>query len=260
MDFATFKWTSAERYRSTFTADHVNTMLSGLGRHYHKPFRLTCITDDPRGISSEVRIVPLWDDWAQLPSPHGIGYPSCYRRLKLFSKEAEQIVGPYFACLDLDMVFTGDVTPLFDPDVDFKIWGDTARQTPYNGSMMKMRAGARRQVWETFDPVTSPRRSLSLGYVGSDQGWIGACLGPHEAKWTSRRDLPRGCGSVESLGPAHQLGPSPLPVTNELSIRQQDTTGDRVFASTRHVRAVRLTAGGIVRGGSSTAIYRRRRH
>lgn len=186
MEFVTFKWKSSGRYRSTFGAETVNTMLSGLGRHYAKPFRLTCITDDAKGISNEVRIVPLWDDWAHLPSPHGVSYPSCYRRLKLFSADAADIIGPYFACLDLDMVFTGDVTPLFEPDRDFQIWGDTARLTPYNGSMWKMRAGSRRRVWDEFDPVESPRRSLKLGYVGSDQGWISACLGPHEAKWSQR--------------------------------------------------------------------------
>jgi len=186
MEFVTFKWKPATRYRSTFTAEHVNTMLSGLGRQYHKPFRLTCITDDATGISSEVRIIPLWNDWAHIPSPHGPSYPSCYRRLKLFSPDAADFIGPYFACLDLDMVFTGDITPLFEPDADFKIWGDTNRATPYNGSLWKMRAGARRRVWDEFDPIEAPARSRRMGYIGSDQGWISACLGPNEARWTQR--------------------------------------------------------------------------
>jgi hypothetical protein len=186
MEFVTFKWKAPTRYRSTFGPEHVNTMLSGIGRQYRKPFRLTCITDDSRGISSEVRIIPLWDDWAHLPSPHGTGYPSCYRRIKLFSADAVNLIGPYFACLDLDMIFTGDITPLFEPDADFKIWGDTNRNTPYNGSMWKLLAGARRRVWDDFDPIEAPARSRRLGYIGSDQGWISACLGPNEARWTQR--------------------------------------------------------------------------
>lgn len=186
MEFVTFKWRAPHRYRSTFTAEHVNTMLSGLGRNYHRPFRLTCVTDDARGISSEVRVIPLWQDYASVPSPHGFGYPSCYRRLKLFSAEAAELIGPYFACLDLDMLFCADITPIFEPDADFKIWGDTNPSTPYNGSLWKLRAGARRRVWDEFHPVESPRRSLKLGYVGSDQGWISACLGPNEAKWSQR--------------------------------------------------------------------------
>lgn len=191
MEFVTFKWRAPTRYRSSFGPETVNTLLSGLGRHYHKPFRLTCITDDAKGISSEVRVLPLWDHLSTLPSPHGAAYPSCYRRLPLFAEtfrgeRIADLIGPYFACLDLDMLFCDDVTPLFEQDADFKIWGDTNRQTPYNGSLWKLRAGARRQVWDQFDPLESPRRSLRLGYIGSDQGWISACLGPNEAKWSQR--------------------------------------------------------------------------
>jgi hypothetical protein len=186
MEFVTFKWKPNNGYRSAFGFATVNTMLSMLGRHYQAPFRLTCVTDDAKGISSEVRTIPLWDDWGHLPSPHGHGYPSCYRRLKLFSMEAADIIGPRFACLDLDLVFTADVTHLFADDCDFQIWGDTARNTPYNGSMWKLRAGARRVVWDSFDPVQSVKKSLALNYIGSDQGWLGACLGPNERKWTIR--------------------------------------------------------------------------
>lgn len=186
MEFVTFKWKPARGYRSAFGPETVNTLLSMLGRHYHAPFRLTCITDDPAGISSEVRVLPLWSDWGQLQSPHGVAYPSCYRRLKLYSKEAAQLIGPRFACMDLDVVITEDVTAMFADTHDFRIWGDTAKGTPYNGSLWMLRAGARTRVWEEFDPVESPKRSLALGYIGSDQGWIGACLGPNEAKWSTR--------------------------------------------------------------------------
>lgn len=186
MDFVTFKWRPAQHYRSKFDASTVNTLLSMLGRNFHQPFRLTCITDDPDGISSEVRTIPLWADHCHLPSPHGVNYPSCYRRLKLFSREAAEIIGPRFVCMDLDIVITGDVTAMFSEPHDFKIWGDTAKGTPYNGSLWMLKAGARRQVWEEFDPIASPKKSLAFGYIGSDQGWIGACLGPNEAKWSTR--------------------------------------------------------------------------
>lgn len=186
MNFATFKW-HRPGYRSKFGPETVNTLYSMIGRNFHAPFRLTCITDDVKGISSEVRTLPLWDDWGHLPSPHGQAYPSCYRRLKLFSMEAAEIIGPRFVCMDLDLVILGDVTAMFaNEDADFRIWGDTARNTPYNGSLWMLRAGARRQVWDQFDPVESPKKSLAFGYIGSDQGWIGACLGPNERKWSTR--------------------------------------------------------------------------
>jgi hypothetical protein len=185
-EFVTFKWKPPPGYRSKFGPETVNTLCSMLERHHRGPIRLTCITDDDRGIDSRIRCLPLWDDWAHLPSPHGVGYPSCYRRLKLFSQEARELIGERFVVLDLDVVITADITPLFDGDWEFKIWGDTAKGTPYNGSLWQLQAGTRSKVWEQFDPERSPKRSLALGYIGSDQGWIAAALGPNERKWSHR--------------------------------------------------------------------------
>jgi hypothetical protein len=117
-------------------------------------------------------------------NPYGSRNPSCYRRLRAFSEEARQIFGERFVSLDLDCVITGDLSPLWDVPDEFKIWGDTNRKTPYNGSMFMMTAGSRKQVWEKFDASTSPNYTRRLGYFGSDQAWIAACLGPNEAKWT----------------------------------------------------------------------------
>ena len=82
MEFVTFKWRPAAGYRSQFGPEQVNTLWAMLRRHYDGPARLTCVTDEPAGISNEVRVVPLWSDHAKVPSPHGAGNPSCYRRLK----------------------------------------------------------------------------------------------------------------------------------------------------------------------------------
>jgi hypothetical protein len=181
-----WKWRAPLRYRSKFEAAHVDTLYSMLKRHYHAPFELVCVTDDPAGIRKEVRCVPLWMDYASLPSPHGHGNPSCYRRLKMFSREAVNIFGPYFVSMDLDIVITGDVTELFQQDYDFRMYGDTARGTPYNGSLIQHTAGTRPQLWETFDPLKSPQIGIQRRYIGSDQAWIGACLGPNEAKFTRK--------------------------------------------------------------------------
>jgi hypothetical protein len=182
--FICFKWRPPLGYRSKFSPETVNTLYSMLTRHYHKPFELACVTDDAVGIRPEVRTLALWSDYANIPSPHGRGNPSCYRRLKMFSREAANLFGPRFVSIDLDVVICADITALFDHDLDFKMYGDTARGTPYNGSLIQMTAGSRPQVWEKFDPLTSPQIGLKLKYIGSDQAWIGACLGPNEAKFT----------------------------------------------------------------------------
>ena len=88
--------------------------------------------------------------------------------------------------MDLDCVVTSDLSPLWDRDEDFVIWGDTSPKTPYNGSMFLLRTGTRCQVWEDFDPKSSPARGRALGYFGSDQAWIAARLGPHEARWSQK--------------------------------------------------------------------------
>jgi hypothetical protein len=172
-------------YRSKFAPATVNVLYSMLTRHYHAPFELVCVTDEPQGISPRVRTLELWSDYANVPSPHGRGNPSCYRRLKMFSREAATLLGSRFVSIDLDVVVCRDITPLFDNDLDFKMYGDTARGTPYNGSLIQHKAGTRTQLWEQFDPRVSPLLGLKLKYIGSDQAWIGACLGPNEPKFTA---------------------------------------------------------------------------
>lgn len=182
----TFKWTPARGYRSTFGPEAVNVLRAMVARHYPHPHRFICFTDDAEGLDPRVEALPLWTDFADLPSPHGGKNPSCYRRLKLFQADMAQVIGPRFVSLDLDCVISRDLTPLWDRPEDFVMWGDTNPMpgSHYNGSMVLMTAGARRQVWDRFDPLTSPGQAKRAGCWGSDQGWISYCLGPGEQRWT----------------------------------------------------------------------------
>ena len=132
LTFVCWKWRTPG-YRCKFGPQTVNVLYSMIKRHYAGSFELVCVTDDPQDIRAEVRTIPLWSDHSRIPSPHGHGYPSCYRRLKMFSKDAAKMFGPRFVSIDLDVVITADITKLFDNDLDFKMYGDTARGTPYNG-------------------------------------------------------------------------------------------------------------------------------
>lgn len=176
-----FKW-AKPGYRSTFTAEHVLVLRNMVARHYQKPHRFVCITDDARGLES-IETVKLWDDYKDIPSPHGGHNPSCYRRLKLFSRDIGSVLGQRFVTVDLDTVITGNMSPLWDRTEDFIIWGETNPKSFYNGSMFMLTAGSRAQVWEDFDPVKSPRMALKAGRFGSDQGWISHRLGRGEATW-----------------------------------------------------------------------------
>jgi hypothetical protein len=182
----TFLWKPFEGYRSQFKGEHVDVLARMVRRNLSVPHRFVCITDDPSDITEKVDILPLWSDHAEIPSPHdrkGKHNPSCYRRLKIFARDAADWLGTRILSLDLDCVITGSLDELVARPEDFVIWGETNATSPYNGSMVLLTAGARPQVWESFDRETSPAASFAAGYFGSDQGWIAYCLGPHEARF-----------------------------------------------------------------------------
>lgn len=180
----TWKW-SKPGYRSTFRAIHVNTLKSMVDRWYPDPHRMVCITDDHAGINSEIEIVPIGDVFADLKNPTwpGVG-PSCFRRLQMFAPDFGKIAGDRFVSIDLDVVITGDLRPLWNRPEDFVIYASDSSNYHYNGSMLLMNSGCRPQVWTDFDPVNSPRLANAAGNFGSDQGWIQYCLGRDEAKFT----------------------------------------------------------------------------
>lgn len=184
LNMITWLWKSPPGYRSTFTTAHVNTLKRMIARHYPAPHRFCCVTDVTKGLDPDVAVIPAWNDFATLPSPSGGRNPSCYRRLRAFDPAIGAVFGPRFASFDLDMVITGDLRPLLDRAEDFVIFADTNPKTFYNGSLLLMTAGARPQVWTSFDPKRSPALAKAAGHHGSDQGWISYCLGPKEAKYT----------------------------------------------------------------------------
>ncbi len=182
--FVTFKWKPYNGYRSKFDGETVNVLYRMVKRHYHGPFKFVVLTDDATGITEPgVEIRRLWNDFAAVPNPSGIGNPSCYRRLRLFAENPGEFLGERFACLDLDMVITGDITAMFNRPEDFLIWRSCTHGNPYCGAMWYLRAGARPQVWRDFDPVMSPIATKRAKIFGSDQAWIAYSLGPDEAVW-----------------------------------------------------------------------------
>ena len=180
-----WKWRPRQRYRSDFGPKTVNVLYSMIRRHFASLGSFICVTDEPNGLDTNIQIVKGWNDYADIPSPHGGHNPSCYRRLRAFAPGIESVLGERFVSLDLDTVITGDLDPLWDRQEDFVAWGETNPKSYYNGSMFLLRAGTRPKVWEQFDPKTSPAKAKAAGKFGSDQGWISYCLGPGEAKWTT---------------------------------------------------------------------------
>lgn len=198
----TWLW-SRPGYRSTFTAEHVNRLAATVSLHYRRPHRFICVTDSPVGLAASVEFLPAWNDWADVPSPHGAANPACYRRLRAFHPDIGTHFGERFVCLDIDTVAVADLVPLWDRPEDFVIYDDPlypGRQ--YCGAMLLMSAGARPQVWTDFDPKTSPRQALKAGKRGSDQAWISyripgeATWGPADGVYSYRRHIQRHGGRL----------------------------------------------------------------
>src|SRR5690606_4263583 len=141
-------WGPTQAYRSQFSPPHVNTLRRMVERHYPHPHRLHCITDQREGSDPEVRVPPLGDDHRKRRAIYGPDTHDCDPRLKAFDISMREFIGPRFISLDLDVVITRDVTPVFNRPEDFLIWGVRGRRTPWNGSMWMMNAGARQHVWD----------------------------------------------------------------------------------------------------------------
>lgn len=188
LSIVVFKW---NRIRSgmqlpssidQYGAEHVNILYHSIKRNTTVPFRFICVTDDYEGLHPDIEQRWLWDFCRELGG--------CYNRLYIFSEKVEKILGPRFITIDLDCVITGNIDHILRRSGDFIInkydiqANRHASHQYYNGGIIMMDAGARRQVWDEFDPQTTPQliqpRKDKIELVGSDQAWIAHVLGPGE--------------------------------------------------------------------------------
>lgn len=176
INFVTFLW------GNKYHAGHVNTLQRMLDRHHKTAHRLIVVTNQREGLDWRISIVADREDHVHLPSPHGGNAPSCYRRLRLFERDAGATFGERIVAIDLDVVITGDVTPLFEREEDFVGWQDPLSPKQLCGSIFMLRAGAHPEVWEDFTK-RGATDAYSAGYRGSDQAWLSYKL-PDTARWT----------------------------------------------------------------------------
>lgn len=209
---ATFRW--GDKY----TNEHVNRLHNQLRRELRIPFEFAAFVDHAQGLDTHI---PYMKVWPQI-SKQTVAYrPNCYRRLRLFSHQSAEMLGTdYIMNLDLDIVITAEITELvrapMQAGVTFQAYRDPAKNTPYNGGMWLLKAGAHPEVWNTFDPNQSPHITAREGRVGSDQAWIGHALGPRHPTWgkehgiysfgreilkNNKGVLPADCRMVMMFGP-----------------------------------------------------------
>src|SRR5919109_173207 len=118
-----WKWQVANRPRE-FRPEYVNILRAGIARNYPLPHRFICVTSEPKGLDSQVEVIPPPVTFAHVPAPRGVRFPSSYRRLWNFSAEAKAAFGERILALDIDVVVTGDLRPLLAAPEDFVSWWD----------------------------------------------------------------------------------------------------------------------------------------
>lgn len=190
------------QWGAAYTAFHVERLAAMVRRHYARPHRFLCVSNDLPPIDG-VELIADRADFADLPSPHGGANPSCYRRLFLFHPDAAKTFGDRVVSLDIDAVLVDDVAPLWDRPEDFVGYGDAYHGRQFNGSMVLLRTGSHPEVWNNFSGAPSVREALRLGFKGSDQGWMSRCLAGSPA-WTDK-------DGVISFGFNMARGRRPLP-------------------------------------------------
>lgn len=160
-----------------------------IARNFRKQHRVVCVTDMSEGITCDTH--PIWDDCNNMVNPNGAHFPSCYRRLKIFSCETLHEMGiargDKVFSMDLDIVITGDISEMIGrwEEEHFVGWRGVGSVNPvvYNGSLFMFTAGTMEWLWTKFDPIESPLAAHKAKYFGSDQGWLSYSLNGSVPGW-----------------------------------------------------------------------------
>lgn len=166
-----------ENSTRSFEPEHVNVVARSISRTASEPLRIVCVAERNVGFDSGVEVFPMPLEASRLGairSPEGQRFPSCYRRLWMFS-EAAKALGDYVLLLDIDLVVLGDLAPLFDTSKEFIGWRpyrDWGRQKRVGGGIYMLKTGSRTEVWTSFTGYRSIQEARAAGFRGSDQAWM----------------------------------------------------------------------------------------
>jgi Ni,Fe-hydrogenase III component G len=201
MRFVVWIWKGPRNYRP----EHVNYLHRQLQRLGGSKHSLVAVTDETSGFDAGIEVVktpPAAMALAKLVTPEKPNFPSCYRRLFMFSEDAKEL-GDVVTLIDVDLVFCRDPISLERPE-DFvgwrplRTWGCENR---FGGGIYQLRTGTRTRVWEAFKGPQSIAQARSAGLRGSDQAWISYCLAKTEVCWPQNS----GIYSVRDLTHAQKI-------------------------------------------------------
>lgn len=182
----TWKW------GTKYSDEYVRKLAAGVKRHLQTAHRFLCVTDDPiDGIETTI-----------IKDPGLTLRPGCFARLRTFDEVWQRDIGATerIVCLDLDVVITGTLDPLFDRPESFVILqgANEKNPNPFNGSCWMLRAGAHPEIWDDFTLEAAGKTKFYA--FPDDQGWFwdrmpnaaGWPCGPDSGVWSfGKRGWPR---------------------------------------------------------------------
>lgn len=195
-----------------YTPIYVERLRAGLRRHLKQPFRFLCLTEHGRQAKFSAGIERHAIQDTALTHLKG-----CFARLRMFDPAWQQAHGiaDRLVCLDLDVVLTGPLDPLFDrPEPLVVLQGaNAANPCPYNCSVLMLRKHAHPELWADFS--VSKLDSIPRYEFPDDQGWLwhrvpraaGWLVGPSSGiygfkkpGWPDGDDLPADARIVSFIG------------------------------------------------------------
>lgn len=181
----------------SYSEKHVRLLKRMVERNITRPYEFMVVTDQPEKFD-EVKTIKL-DMTTFVPGTR-------YAKLMLWRKDIGDIIGDRILYLDLDCVIADSLDPIIDRPEDVVLWrnpnfqGPDKRRARYNSSIILIKAGARPQLYDEFDPKRDPVKLRKI-WGGTDQAWISHKLSwTDEAYWTDQ-DGVYGAGRLKDIVP-----------------------------------------------------------
>lgn len=170
LTIAIFYWVDPARQRSyKFDKNDIRIFCNMIRRNVTIPHRVVCVTHVPELMDDIVECIPL-DDSKHIPN-------GCTAKLMVWRRDVAEIFGSDRICvMDIDTVIVDNIDPILDRPEPTVFWKNPnfsvgGRRGFYQGSIQLLTAGAKPELYEDFDPLSTPRW-LNRRFGGAEQCWI----------------------------------------------------------------------------------------
>lgn len=177
------------KHGTKYSAEYVNTLYNMVKRNLGVPFKMACLTDNPKGINEDIECINI---------PHNLSGWWC--KPYMYSSSLPLPNDCTILYMDLDVVISGPLDKLFtyQPGEWCVIRDFTRAMQPqwqkYNSSVIRFRKGQLNDVWARF--IADPQKVIGSHFGDQDWLWTAAQgtakLWPDEwirsYKWEVRKD------------------------------------------------------------------------